>query len=193
ANLDTLAVCISYGIKKVKLSIIASLLISFITSLGTFLSMYFGYVITNFISPKIVTALGGSLLLFLGFKMIIDFTKKYKNKSNGDLARNKKITYSEILDEPEKADIDNSGDIDLKECITLSIALTLNNISLGIAASIAGISILLNTIFTFVLTLINIGLGFYIGNKYASTLMGEYSDLISGLLLISIGIYQVIL
>lgn len=193
ANLDTLAVCISYGMKKVKLSIIASLLISLITSLGTFLSMYFGCIITNFISPKIVTAIGGSLLLFLGIKMIVDFIKKYKKKYDSNFVRGKKVTYSDILIDPEKADIDNSGDIDLKECVTLSIALTLNNISLGIAASIAGISILLNTIFTFTLTLINIGLGFYIGNKYASTLIGEYSDLLSGLLLISIGIYQILI
>ena len=55
ANLDTFAVCISYGMKKVKLSFIGALLISLITSLGTFLSMYLGKIITNFISPKIVS------------------------------------------------------------------------------------------------------------------------------------------
>lgn len=191
ANLDTLAVCISYGIKKVKVSIIASLLISLITSIGTFLAMYLGKAITSFISPKIVNVIGGILLLILGLKVIIDFVKKYKKSHAKSLFRSNKISYSEILDNPIKADIDNSGDIDLKECITLSIALSLNNLSVGVAASMAGISILLNTLFTFFLTLINIGLGFYIGRKYASKIVGEYSDLISGLLIVLLGIYQI--
>ena len=175
ANLDTFAVCISYGMKKVKLSFIGALLISLITSLGTFLSMYLGKIITNFISPKIV----------------IDFLKKYRKSHVEDLLRHKKVSYGEILDNPIKADADNSGDIDIKECITLSIALTLNNLSVGIAASIAGISILLNTLFTFILTWINIGIGFYVGRRYASKLVGKYSDLVSGVLIIILGIYQI--
>lgn len=193
ANLDTLAVCISYGMKKVKLSIVASLLISLITSFGTFLSMILGKFITNFISPKIVATLGGILLLILGLKIVIDFIKKYKKFKIRRLSREKKIRYSDILDNPVKADTDNSGDIDLKECITLSIALTLNNVSVGVAASIAGISIFLNTLFTFILTLFNIGLGFYIGIKYSSKFVGEYSDLISGILIIALGIYQILI
>ena len=191
ANLDTFAVCISYGIKKVKISFIGALLISLITSLGTFLSMYLGKVITNFISPKIVNIIGGILLLILGLKIVIDFLKKYKESHIKDLLRHKKVSYGEILDNPIKADIDNSGDIDIKECITLSIALTLNNLSVGVAASIAGISILLNTLFTFILTWLNIGIGFYIGRRYASKLLGKYSDLISGFLITILGIYQI--
>ena len=191
ANLDTFAVCISYGIKKVKISFIGALLISLITSLGTFLSMYLGKVITNFISPKIVNIIGGILLLILGLKIVIDFFKKYKESHIKDLLRHKKVSYGEILDNPIKADIDNSGDIDIKECITLSIALTLNNLSVGVAASIAGISILLNTLFTFILTWLNIGIGFYIGRRYASKLLGKYSDLISGFLITILGIYQI--
>lgn len=191
ANLDTFAVCISYGMKKVKLSFIGALLISLITSLGTFLSMYLGKIITNFISPKIVTIIGGILLLILGLKIVIDFLKKYRKSHVEDLLRHKKVSYGEILDNPIKADADNSGDIDIKECITLSIALTLNNLSVGIAASIAGISILLNTLFTFILTWINIGIGFYVGRRYASKLVGKYSDLVSGILIIILGIYQI--
>lgn len=193
SNLDTFAVCLTYGIKKVKLSITSSLLISFITSLGTFLSMILGKIMTSFISPKIVTSIGATLLIILGISMICNFIKKFRINHLKNLNRYEKVTYSEILIYPEKADIDNSGDLDLKECLTLSIALTLNNLSLGVVASIAGINILLNTIFTFIITLMCIALGFYLGGKYASKLSGEYSDLISGLLLVLIGIYQILI
>ena len=193
SNLDTFAVCLTYGMKKVKLSISSSLLISFITSLGTLLSMVLGKVITRFISPKAVTSIGGILLIILGVNMVITFIKKFRTSHFNNLNRYKKISYSDILNYPEKADIDNSGDLDLKECLNLSIALSLNNLSLGVAASIAGISILLNTLFTFIVTLICITLGFYIGKRYISNLAGSYSDLVSGLLLIFIGIFQILI
>ncbi len=192
SNLDTFAVCLTYGMKKVKLNMLSSLLISFVTSLGTLLSMVLGKVITRFIYPKVVTSIGGILLIILGVSMVTIFIKKFRTIYFNNLNRHKKVTYSEILSSPEKADIDNSGDLDLKECLNLSIALSLNNLSLGVAASIAGISILLNTLFTFIVTLICIVLGFYIGKRYISNLSGAYSDLISGLLLIFIGIFQIL-
>lgn len=192
SNLDTFAVCLTYGMKKVKLNMLSSLLISFVTSLGTLLSMVLGKVITRFIYPKIITSIGGILLIILGVSMLTIFIKKFRTIYFNSLNRHKKVTYSEILSSPEKADIDNSGDLDLKECLNLSIALSLNNLSLGVAASIAGISILLNTLFTFIVTLICIVLGFYIGKRYISNLSGAYSDLISGLLLIFIGVFQIL-
>jgi len=191
-NLDTFAVCLTYGMKKVNLNMLSSLLISFITSLVTLLSMVLGKVITRFIYHKVVTCIGGILLVILGINMITIFIKKFRTSYFYNLSRHKKVTYSDILNSPEKADIDNSGNLDLKECLNLSIALSLNNISLGIAASIAGISILLNTLFTFIVTLICIVLGFYIGKRYISNLSGTYSDLISGLLLIFIGVFQIL-
>ena len=77
SNLDTFAVCLTYGIKKVKLSITSSLLISFITSLGTFLSMILGKIMTSFISPKIVTSIG-ALPFFLTLLSLIE--KRIENE-----------------------------------------------------------------------------------------------------------------
>ena len=78
----------------------------------------------------------------------IGMSKEDMESNLGVIARSGSLKFkSELSDEDaEKADIDNSGDLDLKECLTLSIALTLNNLSLGVVASIAGINILLNTI-----------------------------------------------
>ena len=42
SNLDTLSVATSYGLKKINMTKSSVLLISIITSLGTFFSMYIG-------------------------------------------------------------------------------------------------------------------------------------------------------
>jgi len=188
ANLDTFAVAISYGIKKIKLSLFSILLITFITTTGTFISMYFGLAFTKIISVDIAAIIGSVMLIGIGLYMILDYYKKSKSK-NETLAKDK-LTYSQIIDNPIKADKNNSGDLDFKETITLSLALTINNLGIGVAASIAGINIYLNTICTLIITLLSIILGSSIGNSYLSKFFGKYSGLVSGLIIVALGIYE---
>lgn len=194
ANLDTFAVAVSYGLKKVKLSFHSIILIAFITSIGTLLSMYLGKVITNFISLQTANLIGSIMLILIGIWFIIGyFREETVSKSYCKCCENKS-TYCDIckiLSDPIKADKDNSGDIDFKECLTLSIALSLNNVGLGISASIAGINIYLNTLFTFIVTLLGFWIGGVIGRSYFSKICGEYSSLASGILITLIGISQI--
>ncbi|RDY23539.1 sporulation membrane protein YtaF [Romboutsia maritimum] len=192
ANLDTFTVAISYGLKKIKLSTATVLLISLITTLGTFISMSLGLVLTKFISIYIANLIGSLMLICIGVCIFINFFKEsHKNKQTYLIENNS--TYSQILTNPITADKDNSGDIDFKESITLALALTINNFGIGIAASIAGINIYLNTFCTFIVTILSILLGISIGNSYLSKLCGKYAELISGLVIIILGIYEAFL
>lgn len=194
ANLDTFAVAISYGLKKVKLSFSSIVLIAFITSVGTFLSMYLGVIITDYISIQVANLIGSIMLICMGIWFVVGhFREKSVSQSYCDCC-DKKSTYCEIckiLDDPIKADKDNSGNIDFKECLTLSLALSLNNVGLGVAASIAGINIYLNTTFTFIVTFLGFWIGGAIGRSYFSKLCGQYSGIVSGILIIAIGVSQI--
>lgn len=195
ANLDTFAVAVSYGLKKVKLNIQSIILIAFITSIGTFCSMYLGTIITNFISIELANLIGSIMLIFMGIWFVISYFREESLSDSYCKCCNNPSTYCEmceILSNPIKADKDNSGNIDYKECLTLSLALSLNNVGLGIAASIAGINIYLNTIFTFIVTLIGFWIGGLIGRSYLSKICGKYSSLISGILIILIGISELL-
>ncbi|MEF9992443.1 MAG: sporulation membrane protein YtaF [Romboutsia sp.] len=190
ANLDTFAVAVSYGLKKMKLSFSSILFIAFITSIGTFLSMYLGLLATSFISIRLANSIGSLMLIAMGVWFVFDYFKNNNSNSLQDQSIKNFPTYHDILSDPLKADKDNSGNIDFKECITLSIALSLNNIGLGIAASIAGINIYLNTCFTFIVTLLGFYLGGIIGRSYLSKIFGKYSSLISALIIIILGFYE---
>lgn len=174
ANLDTLTVAISYGIKKVKLSFLSLSLITFITTGGTFISMYFGLKISEFISADSAAFIGALMLIFIGIYMIFDYFKNYKY-----------YTDNSYIDNNNKSD-----DLTLKESITLSLALTINNLGIGIAASIAGISIFLNTLCTFVITILSLILGLSIGNSYLSNIFGKYGGLVSGIIIVLLGLYE---
>lgn len=191
ANLDTFAVAISYGLKKVKLNIFSILLISLITSIGTFISMSLGLAIVDFISLSVANTIGSFMLIGMGIWFIFDhFKEEGYYHEHVDSANSKGNTYCQILSDPIKADKDNSGTIDYKECIALSVALSLNNVGLGIAASIAGINIYLNTTFTFIITILGFTVGGYIGRSYLSKFCNKYASLASGILIILIGLYE---
>lgn len=187
SNLDTLTVSISFGINKIKINPSNRITIAVISTLGTLISMLLGTFINEIIPNYITNLLGGILLSLMGIWFILNY---YKEKNS--LSNHADHTYEEILHEPSKADFDKSGDISLKECITLSLALTINNIGVGIIASITGVSILLTCTLTFIITLISLFLGNHIGKSYLSAFFGKYTSIISGILLIILGVYEAI-
>ena len=100
------------------------------------------------------------------------------------------LNYDEILTKNKTADIDGSGNIELKEAVSLALALSINNFALGIGASMSGISISLTTVFTFIFSVLILILGLKIGNSFLSEIFGKYSDLLSAIIIILMGVFQ---
>lgn len=183
ANIDSFTVGLAYGMKGIRIDYRSNILIALITSIGTFISMAIGLVIKGFISEDILSVIGCILLVVLGGSMIVN---SFKGKKTND----EEISYTDILVKPHKADKDKSGSIDIKEAVTLGLALSLNNFGLGIGASATGINIYLTTIITFVLSILCIVFGVGFGKKYLSKKLRQYADIISGLIIIFLGLYE---
>lgn len=182
-SIDTFIVAIAYGIKNIKVSTAANLIIAFMSALGTLVSMNLGLYISNFIPIKYISILGNLSLLCVGLYFFIDGMIKKR--------RAKKQDY--ILYSPEKADQDLSGYIDFKESITLSLALSINNFALGIAGSLAGLNLLITTTITFIFSIIFIPLGIVIGKRFMKKSINDSSSIISGLIIIIISFLQIII
>ena len=186
ANLDTFTVATSYGIKKIRLSFLPLFLITIITTAGTFISMCFGASITNYISADRAALIGSLMLVGIGIYMIVDYYENTKMEECDCI-------YNDSNCEPLETMLGNenkSNELTLKESITISLALTINNLGIGVAASIAGISIYLNTICTFIVTILSLILGLAIGNSYLSKIFGKYAGLASGIIILILGLYE---
>lgn len=177
ANADNLAVGLSYGIKKIRIGWVSNLLIAIISLLGTILSMLVGKIIFTFIPKNAANLIGSTTILLIGSWSLI---KPLLNKASAD----------SLLDHPEKADMDNSANIDTKESIALALALTLNNIGLGIGASITGLNIILTSLFTFIFSMVSIITGYTIGSRYLSKAFSKSATVVSALIMIALGIYE---
>ncbi|WP_411681897.1 sporulation membrane protein YtaF [Clostridium thailandense] len=197
ATLDNVVVGIAYGIRKLKISVSSNILIAFISCAGTLISMTVGKFISTFICERSENLIGSSILILLGIWFTVSSFKTSDKKDTSinssekqNMLESYKSQCEEILISPEKADKDNSGCIDLKESLFLGFALALNNMGLGIGASITGLSITLTSIFTFVFNLTAIPIGYILGKRFLSSFLENKANLISGMIIILLGLYQ---
>ena len=199
ASLDSLIIGIAYGIKKIRIKFSINIIIALIVTLGTFLSMVLGAILSEFIPIYICNYIGAILLIIVGLFMTFDFYKEQRNlkrskltsaKENNDIIES--LHYDDILTHNKTADADGSGNIELKEAISLALALSINNFALGLGASMSGISIPLTTLFTFLFSILILIVGLKIGNSFLSEIFGKYSDLISAIIIIAMGIFQLL-
>ena len=187
ASLDILVVSLAYGLKDIKINFSSTLVITSISALGTFISMILGKFLVDLIPVKLGDIIGGLVLLLLGFYSIYSYFKEKKILTSHNSENNSSPTF--ILENPEVADKDKSGNIDFKESLALSLALALNNFGLGIGASISGLNIAFTTISTFIISLIFISLGFYLSKTIKSKNISKNSNLISGIIIIILSLF----
>ncbi|MCB2292337.1 sporulation membrane protein YtaF [Clostridium algoriphilum] len=190
SNLDNVVVGIAYGIKKVKVSIIANLIIAIVTSTATFLSMLVGSYISKLLPHSVANILGAIVIIILGLYFVTQSLIKLVNNTKPKELALKNIT--DMIEYAEKSDLDSSGDISMGEALLVSLGLTFNNLGTGIAASITGVSIPLTVLSTFVLSIIAIIFGVSAGNHILGKILGRYAPLFSGILLILLGIIEFI-
>lgn len=190
SNLDNLVIGIAYGVKKIKIGLISNLIIATVTSIGTLISMSVGKFISGFLPTSLTNMLGAVIIMLLGLYFLIQSILKLIPKSYSNSLALKNV--DEIMDYAEKSDSDNSGTLNIKEAFVVSLGLMLNNLGTGLAASITGVNVSITVICTFILSIALLMLGKSIGHNILVSICGKYAPLISGVLLIILGIFELI-
>lgn len=190
SNLDNLVIGIAYGVKKIKIGLISNLIIATVTSIGTLISMSVGKFISGFLPTSLTNMLGAVIIMLLGLYFLIQSILKLIPKSYSNSLALKNV--DEIMDYAEKSDSDNSGTLNIKEAFVVSLGLMLNNLGTGLAASITGVNVSITVICTFILSIALLMLGKSIGHNILGFICGKYAPLISGVLLIILGIFELI-
>lgn len=187
---DALVVGFSYGIRKVSINPINNILISVISGIGTLLAMLFGKAFLCFISQEYANSIGSSILILFGLYILINLLRKILNCNNKAAGNKNFQSYENTLKNPEIIDTNNSKTIELKESLPLAIILCLNNIGLGIGASITGLNIILTSVASMVFSFVFIPAGYHIGAKVSSDKLSKYSEIVSACIIIALGIYE---
>lgn len=182
ASLDALLVGISYGIRKIRISFWHNLLVSSITLLGTCLSVGLGTRLVRFLPASWGKLAGSIILIFFGVYYITRFMiaslKKYHQK--------KQLTATSV----PAAEAKVPSGLSLLEACTLGCALSANNIGIGLSASIAGLSLIPAAVVTLLFSTSFLFLGNRLGQCRLLQLTGDSADVVSGLLLVGLGILE---
>ena len=179
ANVDNLAVGISYGIKKITIPVASNFIISLIVFSGTLFSMLAGNHIAPAMPPAVSNYIGGLIIISIGAVSIIKYFQ------------NRKKDVSQNNGRWEKKDKNKNKRIELYEALFLGLALSINNIGLGIGASISGLRVIPTAVCTFVFSVIFLLAGNFFGNSCFSKCFGKFAELVSGSIIIMLGIFEI--
>lgn len=209
ASLDALLVGIGFGLRRVRISLWQNLVISLVTLLGTCLSLGLGHRLAGLL-PGAISAYAGSLvLILLGLYYIARWFAGLWRSRRGmrpELSAESRPpgtvshcrppspgTLSET-DRGERAGQDRKAasrgavSLGLAEVLTLSLTLSLNNLSAGLSASLAGLALVPAAIATFVCSVLFLAGGNRLGGCHALQLAGCAAEPISGVLLTGLGV-----
>lgn len=183
ANIDNLGISVSYGLNSKKIPLLKNLLIALISMICAFISISTGIFLSYYFSQSIANVAGGSLIIGLGLWFI--FYSFPVVKSNGN---SQKSTWQLRLPK-----FDQARDITWKETVFLGFVLGVNCLTIGFGAGFTGVPPFSVSISIGIFSIISISFGVMLGKNIGSTVFGRYSTIISGLLLIIIGIYEIII
>ena len=192
SNLDNFVIGIAFGIKKIKIGFLPNLLIALITVAGTVASMYAGKIAASFLPRGLTDLLGASIIILLGLYFVLQSFSNLLNRKK----RIRSIALKDadsMIDYAQDSDKDVSGSIDIRESAAVGCGLAFNNIGTGIAASAAGVQILQAAVCTFLFSIFFLILGVYLGDRIFGRVLGKYAPLLSGILLIALGIIELTL
>ena len=184
---DNFVIGLSYGAKKITINFINNLIVALISCMGTFIAMLFGKMLSSFFYQAHSNIIGSLILILFGLYMLFN---SFRKKADENTDPTKHHSYNDVLSHPEIVDKDNSKTIELKESFILGLILCLNNVGLGVGASITGLNIYLTSLSSLIFSIVFIQLGCFIGGRVLSKKLSSYSESISALIILLLGIYE---
>ncbi len=185
ASLDALLVGIGYGIRGTRIKLWQNLVISLITLLGTCLSVGLGHRLVRLLPGVIGDYAGSLILILLGLYYIVKWTISFLRCDSGETASenpgHEMVSASVSIAFPC---------LKLTEVLVLSLTLSLNNLSAGLSASLAGLTLLSAAVSTLACSVLFLFAGNRLGRNPVLQLAGKGAEPISGGLLIGLGVMQ---
>lgn len=169
-NLDTVILAMGYGMRGIRLSPVQALVLGGITTLITWVSLVLGDTAAAVVPERLAALLGGLVLVGIGMWFLLDWLRR----PEGESAPERRVGT-------------------LRECVSLAAALAVNNAGIGVAAGVSGVSPGWASAGNFLVTLAALYAGRRLGDRLAGKVLGKYAVPLSGVLLIALGAWEVLL
>jgi len=195
--IDSFVASIAYGTSKIRIPLVSTIIINLVCTITLACSLLIGSIFKSFLPGNLPVVLGFLLLMVLGIYRLFEYIfKAYICKySKSDSPLTFKIFdfqfVLQVYANEIKADFDNSKCLNVKESFYLALALSLDSLAVGIGSSLYSVNYMQVLILCFIIGMIAVSLGVFLGRKFAQKLHFELSWL-SGILLILLAIIRVL-
>ncbi len=187
-SLDGLAAGFAYGVKTIKIPLNSLILLSVTSGLSIAISMFFGNLVADFVSPYVAEFAGGLILIILGIWFIYQNFIVIGDASSRSNRTQKNNLLGNVMENPTEADLDESGVISLKEAIILGVALAMDAFSAGFAASLMGFHSVITPFFVGLGKLILVPIGVKFGFQLFTNMNKSVVAFLPGMILIMLGV-----
>lgn len=185
-TLDNFPLGVAYGIKGVRMKAATILLITLMSAGGTLLGMVAGSYAGHWLSAAAANWIGSAVFIALGLWTLWD-TLQYKQHIHTPEAFSPAIALHALGGETPA----QLRHVSIKESLVLALALSINNLGGGIGAGVSGLNLTGVTILTFLFGYLLLMLGYRLGTGFKTSLDGKWPGIVSGILMIGLGIYEV--
>lgn len=195
--IDSFVASIAYGASKIHIPPLCAIIINLVCTTTLASSLLVGSIVKSFLPGSVPIILGFVLLMTLGIYRLFEFMFKayISKKSKTDIPLTFKLFDFEFIlqvyADETKADFDKSKSLSPKESFYLATALSLDSLAVGFGSSLCSINYTQVLILCFIVGLIAVTFGVFLGHKFAEKLHLELSWL-SGVLLIVLAIIRFI-
>lgn len=183
-SIDTFVSSFSYGVSNTYYPWYNRFLFSLISALIFILAVYFSSMIYLLVDEKLVSYIGGGILIFIGSVKSLDLFIKAIVKRR---KKRKTVTLLLIYVDPQEADLNRSNSLSLKETLLISLVLNFDSVLSGFTISLEENSVFLLFVFSLLLNILMLNSGYFIGNKIGRRIKHDVTWII-GVLLIFLGI-----
>lgn len=188
-SMDGLGMGLAYGLRKIQISFFPLLIICTSSGLAILFSMICGGMLGAFLEESVASVLGACILILVGLWIILQ--NYFLNLVGPRLCRieaQRLELVLNILKEPVRADLNRSGEIDVREAVFLGIALAMDALGAGFGAALAGYSLLWTPILVAVVEFLMINLGLLVGGMLSLSDIKKPLTVIPGLIIVILGL-----
>lgn len=190
-SLDSLGVGFAYGLSGTRVRFAAHVCICVVMMAITWMSVAAGNSISHYLPEAVAHSMSAAFFAGIGLWILKPlFWKRQQTPQAAASAPGHVPSLTAVLDNPQLADLDESRDIDLREALLLGVALSLNNIGGGISAGLIHLSPFSMASLSVFFNVLCICGGHRVGGRLGATRLSRYAQVLSGVLLILVGLWQ---
>lgn len=191
SSIDNLGVGISYGIRGIRIGLLSNLVMAVVCFLFSEAGILFGGWLSAVLPGVMPVVIGAFMLTVIGFRIILMAIPRTQpsDQAPEETGRKTGNRLEKMLQNPETADVDRSGEISIGEAVVLGVALSANAVTNGLGAGLIGLSPLAISIAAAAGSFVTVWAGVAIGRRASAIrigrfTLGQFGTLVSGIIIV---------